>query len=53
MIVINSIIRRLIPSTARLTYSSFFRVLSNAISEIPSILYTEFRGLPRIICVFG
>jgi SAM-dependent methyltransferase len=46
VILTDRFIRRLIPSTAKLSYNPMFRAVGDAISEIPSLLYSEFRGLP-------
>jgi SAM-dependent methyltransferase len=46
VISIDRLIRAFIPSSAKLSYNPAFRVLGDAISGIPSILYPEFRGLP-------
>jgi SAM-dependent methyltransferase len=46
MSVIDRLIRKVIPSAARLSYNPLFRIFGNPISIIPAILYPEFRGLP-------
>jgi SAM-dependent methyltransferase len=40
------LIRSFIPSAAKLSYNPAFRIIGDTISEIPSLLYREFRGLP-------
>ncbi len=40
------LIRAVIPSTAKLSYNSAFRVLGDVASEIPTLIYPEFRSLP-------
>jgi SAM-dependent methyltransferase len=46
MTSIDRFIRAFIPSAAKLSYNSAFRFLGDAASEIPSLIYPEFRGLP-------
>ena len=46
MIPMDRLIRPFIPTTAMLSYNPVFRVLGDVLSEIPSLLYPEFRGLP-------
>jgi SAM-dependent methyltransferase len=46
VILSDRLIRTVIPSSAKLSYNALFRVIGNAISGIPSLLYREFRGLP-------
>jgi len=43
---IERLVRKIIPSTAKLSYNPVFRVIGNFISAIPSLLYPQFRGLP-------
>jgi SAM-dependent methyltransferase len=46
VISIDRLMRAFIPTTTKLSYIPVFRVLGNVLSEIPSLFYPEFRGLP-------
>jgi SAM-dependent methyltransferase len=46
MSLVDRLIRVIIPSAAQLSYNPGFKLLGNAISAIPSLIYPEFRGLP-------
>ena len=39
-------VRRFVPSLARLSYNPIFKVVGNAVSAVPALLYPEFRNLP-------
>lgn len=39
-------IRKVFPSTSRLTFNPFFKAAVNAFDVVPRLIYPEFRGLP-------
>lgn len=43
---INRLIRAVIPSAAKLSYNPAFRLFGDFLSDIPSLVYPEFRSLP-------
>ncbi len=46
MTSIDRLVRAFIPSAAKLSYNPAFRFLGDAASEIPALIYPEFRDLP-------
>jgi len=38
--------RRIVPSTATLSYNPLFRIVGNSLASLPNLVYPEFRDLP-------